>query len=527
MMPAENPNKADELLKRYAQKRREQAGDGSLHPANRRILQAAVAKEYPASGQSARAPWLDWLRSWRRSLLLSGATVGAVLALVWVVGEFSGKRPPLQLAKVEEMETRDASVSDRAMDAVSESQTPAGGSGVGGRELKVARLDDAPVALYDSARPQPSLRAANPAPSLAGPAEADTLNRFGSVTATVATPSPSVGLDYSVKLAEADAKSRVVVAAPPAEALEALPLSKQLADARSKAPVTEGYAVNLPKETATPPQSTATKWFGEAAQLGQVAEAKDKAERSSVLSRRSSADGNGPTQLAFRANEPAQSVAATSAAKNETLATQDQPSPLAVVVPAPALTGAVFFRQSDALQSSLAFSVGSFGAQKKQDGESVLGRFTVEQRGAQLRMIEADGSVYEGTIAADAGASRGIDGVSESRARLEKETVTRVGASQARYYSFRAAGTNRTLRQPVVLNGTFVTDEAEADGDAAGVSQPAVPPPAPFRRAIIPAPSINAPASSATDTNQIRLIEGTVRVGPTNEQRFRAVRGSR
>jgi len=47
-MPSEPDNKMDQLLKAYAQKRREEGGDAfGLHPATRKLMHAEVARRWP------------------------------------------------------------------------------------------------------------------------------------------------------------------------------------------------------------------------------------------------------------------------------------------------------------------------------------------------------------------------------------------------------------------------------------------------------------------------------------------------
>lgn len=67
----------------------------------------------------------------------------------------------------------------------------------------------------------------------------------------------------------------------------------------------------------------------------------------------------------------------------------------------------------------------------------VLTAFTWENDGRQIRVVDADGSVYTGP----------------TQAVAKKETVT--GGESDGSYAFRLTGTNRTLRQVVVFSGTY------------------------------------------------------------------------
>src|SRR6185503_5973576 len=106
-------------------------------------------------------------------------------------------------------------------------------------------------------------------------------------------------------------------------------------------------------------------------------------------------------------------------------------------------------------------------------------------------------------------------------------------------YSFRASGSNVTLRQMVVVNGRFApaTDTLTARRLAApagsGSSSP-VNTPAPTSASSTAPNRTNGGAQRpgfggryGYTTNQSATIEGTVRIGTTNQQWFRAVRSSR
>src|SRR5688572_3433962 len=78
-MPSEPDNRMDDLLKTYAKKRRDEAGEPlDLHPATRRLLQGEVAKLRPASIQKPR-PWFTfWLAYWPQ--------LGAAASILLVLG---------------------------------------------------------------------------------------------------------------------------------------------------------------------------------------------------------------------------------------------------------------------------------------------------------------------------------------------------------------------------------------------------------------------------------------------------------
>jgi len=157
----------------------------------------------------------------------------------------------------------------------------------------------------------------------------------------------------------------------------------------------------------------------------------------------------------------------------------------------------------------------------------------VELDGETIRVTDADQSVYEGAISNELMVAKSEvekDGTRGDSIRDEKRTLpnTMAPAGAARNYSFRAVGSNVTLKQMVVVNGRL----SGTDGLARSANRPAgmggaVPPPAaapaPTRgRAITDA--AGARGTTPLITNVALAIEGTVRIGATNEQRFRAVR---
>lgn len=89
------------------------------------------------------------------------------------------------------------------------------------------------------------------------------------------------------------------------------------------------------------------------------------------------------------------------------------------------------------------------GAKNSSASANVLNNFQFEQNGSQIRIVDKDGSIYEGGLVAD-GAKPGAAPVIESAAAAQN-----VNASLAQNFRFAAAGTNRSLRQRVLINGEF------------------------------------------------------------------------
>jgi hypothetical protein len=158
----------------------------------------------------------------------------------------------------------------------------------------------------------------------------------------------------------------------------------------------------------------------------------------------------------------------------------------------------------------------------------VLNDFVIEQRGTTVRLLDADGSVYDGALETPPSASfvtgQGFAGgpVRELISGDKSETAPR-----HQELSFRAAGSNVTLRQLVVVNGRFSpgTDTTRASR--------AMPAEAPSKVRDLAARRATPAVTQASNvfagqygaaTNATSTIEGTVRIGTTNQQWFRATR---
>ena len=158
---------------------------------------------------------------------------------------------------------------------------------------------------------------------------------------------------------------------------------------------------------------------------------------------------------------------------------------------------------------------------------TLLSSFELEQDGDRIRIYDADGSVYDGQVAASiepASQFAGITSASEQAKRgLSLADKSQIGqkagqlgatASQQKTV-FRASGTNRALNQLVVINGTLIS--ATNAGAKANTDSPAQSGPDPTL-------SYNAPAPPAAIPPLLR-IQGRAKFGATNEMEINAVRG--
>jgi len=152
-MPSEPDKKMDELLRTYARKRREDAGEPlEMHPATRRLLQAEAAKLRPREVAPQRT-WWSWLfLRWPRVAFAVG--VFALLAVaVWnAIPNRGQSSSPALLAKRDQQEKATAQATPLSRDGVA---VPAAAA-------PQAQLDDRSELDKDLAkRPQPGAKLAN------------------------------------------------------------------------------------------------------------------------------------------------------------------------------------------------------------------------------------------------------------------------------------------------------------------------------------------------------------------------------
>jgi hypothetical protein len=107
----------------------------------------------------------------------------------------------------------------------------------------------------------------------------------------------------------------------------------------------------------------------------------------------------------------------------------------------------------------------------------VLANFRMEQAGAQLRVVDSDGSIYLGElnptpVAPVSGSKDARTVKSEDKSVARRVTAPLAAASRpAQNYSYRAVGTNRTLNQQVVFTWNFVAQSnvlTQSKGKTAG-----------------------------------------------------------
>jgi hypothetical protein len=210
--------------------------------------------------------------------------------------------------------------------------------------------------------------------------------------------------------------------------------------------------------------------------------------------------------------------------------------------PEPNESGARYFRQPTPTSNADAAKQKAGRELDRLDTQpAVLNRFVIEQQGNSVRVVEADGSVYDGTVEEpvltdfDTDLAETFAEKKDQLAREKPVALKSAIAPPTDGYSFRASGSNMTLRQIVVVNGRFasgtnISARSAIGGGAGGLSGLSRNTPTASRsittnRANGPRPAFGGRYGLAT--NQPATIEGTVRIGVTNQQWFRAVRDSR
>ena len=428
----------EKLLRAFAKKRREDAGSNfELHPATRRMLQGEVARTFGKRAPEKRSFFHSLLENPRR-LAWAAAVVGIVALLAAIIlPAFRDEKNGFSLAKNEEL---GAAPKTEPVNAPVPTAAPGGAakelSGVSGqpqpgkkdselfdvqkdRALKKEKTADTtdgllalnepkeaekPLTLSDRSRDEsrthelaiaPSVE--RKSPELAADIQDQTLNRRATGASTVATTPPQSTTSPSALGGALAARSIAPTAAAPAPSTVA-------AATASPQPATPSPALQPPAEIA------------------------DKL----VMSK--------------------------------SLVTTEPPPP-----PAPAQNSSQLFYFSDAaanVTNSQKFKqVGlNLGAAKKTSGTrspavKVLTAFQFEQNGGDVRILDADGSVYNGRLQ-----------VTNEPLRMVSDAVTTSGAARSYRQSaqaqsqmpsvqnvvFRVSGTNKSLKEKVVFTGAFL-----------------------------------------------------------------------
>jgi hypothetical protein len=385
----DNERPIEKLLRRFAKKRRNAAGDNfELHPATRRVLQGEVARQFPK--QDGAAPEERGFRFW--PVLVYATCVLVVIGLVAIA----------VLPMLDGSESRSGRLSSSAIDDPAIANGLAT-NGSGPLLLASGSVETMDKQKSDGVRQQGLVRHE-------APLEMAEFKRF---------PEQKI--------------EREATAAAPAQA--------------GDGPV---ESLALAKETT----------------------------KSETAARRPATAAPQPTTVAAAEAAPADAETARFARREVTPA---RAAPTAPTVSASGVSAAEFVNRSNttdgklfAGQAGIENQVANFrNVAAPPPAVPVLASFKVEQRGDELRVIDQDGSTYEGNIVpvtapSDSAAARYFSDAAQPRPETpaprlrgggREATTLGVNAeadSTVQNYLFRVEGTNRTLRQQVVFTGNFV-----------------------------------------------------------------------
>lgn len=529
-MPPEPDNKMDELLKAYAKKRRTEAGE-PMHPATRRLLQAEAAKLRPAAEPEPKS-WLTTLRMFWPRVAVAAAVV--VVGGIAVISLF----PP-------------ASEKKEMLFAKHDTETPLVDRYASEERVALPHRSLAPAVV------PPAKPSGLPAVTLADDTKSTEMLRAESM--------PLLAVATQRDVADAEKAEKRMKAADPTRPAAPAPVRMEVGRSSTASSATT-VAAGPAAPAAQPPVSDPIA-------LGNVlAESKDK----------QIADGRGATpQTPFL-----EGAVASDAKKLDELAASKAKAE-AVQQPVPAASAADFAQLNAVeLQQQLNNATGrsrfaqvpganrpSLGKALPSPEATVLTTFLVEQTGDQVRVVDGDGSVYEGkVVAGDAAGAKELEDLTssrtggrqdESRRRSLAGQEVRQQQAQTRFnyqivnrqtstvWNFRASGTNRTLKQPVTIDAVVyeslmpvtITNVAGVAGIATVGqslnfyrSTPGEAPAQPPSYTVTTAPSQPAGGAAlqnnAYDSQSLYLnnvnnavrIQGNYRIGPTNQRPLDAVR---
>lgn len=494
----------DDLLKTYAKKRRDGAGAPfELHPATRKLLQAEAAKLRPRVAERIDSWFGALLTFWPRYAL---ATTVFLMLGVGAWSFFRSEEQPKQIALFDAKENSPRHERARSLESAEKKES-------GDRQFREAAGEE---------RESLQRRAASPIPAEPQVALRDEASiRLKAVADESKVKRNAAELAANDALQKSLTLNRTAPAAPPASAPMPVPIA----------------APASPAENAAAP----TLASADAKDKGALKGAQAPSETYSKLPQlpASAAEANAQKAPLFLATE------ADALARQNALAPAAQPPPPASVVAGTALAatrpaspqtaaaagadrfysrqGAVAQTNQNAAQSRNRFSqVQSIGRAPSlgQAGAAapVLAEFDFEQTGNRVRVVDADGSVYDGMIedAAKADdssqerARRGAAQVVELRKAGANQTAPADSAStDSPVWNFRASGTNRTLQQPVTINGVFYANSTNLGGQAIQSTLGAL-------------QKTQQPANASLPS--VQRIQGKVQVGTGAETQLDAVR---
>jgi hypothetical protein len=492
-MPDEPNKNIEEQLKTWAQKRREEAGAPlELHPATRKLLQDEVARTFakPAGEPRTGAPW--WKVLWPRL-----AVVGSICALLVIVFGLllpvasKSKTKSMQLAK---QESKIPVAESLRRDAVAQN-APAKSATAGETRVRSGE----PVPLRDEAANAPAV-SSTPAPTVAAPGQTPAVAGERFFAPEKSKDSLGVKLEAG-REAESDVRKNAELAyadkaketLPPLA--QAAPTARGLtADNEQPEVLRQRYGL-APTQPAKSDESAARRARSVSAQhapvpktpAAPVAGGKTVVERQVALNQATrGGGGSGGARIGdSSATGGVTALAEQNAANTDALTLALKPSEERTAAVQTVSLGTQVRTASLEQAAAFAYSADERGQLTQRFAQAqnyrrnfnsppppnVLNSFQLEQNGPQIRIVDADGSTYEGQIE-EPGIELEKRAKFTAEAAVELKKVQADGADQTQWanqngaanrnFWFRVAGTNRTLNQSVMFAGNLQVADTNA-----------------------------------------------------------------
>ena len=414
-MATEPEREIEKMLAAYAEERRNQAGAPfTLHPATRAVLQGEVTRRLAKTGanRSRSTSWLS--RWWPRLALVAGLAALAVVVI-----------PHLSPSRTREEGRMASSRTVLAPELSGIAPAPVGSE---------------PLASPASLTPPAAIP---PPAAVAAPVNVSpTSTRYRAAPVVVSAPGP----------ASAPASETAVVR----NSILSDRAAPVVASAPAPAPVMPATAPAAAKPVPNVPFDGAIREKVPVANSAPV----DLAVAPSALAR---SEGAAAAVTTFGGGKSAAPMSAMPVSRANPLAARFSDPGL------PELAQTQQFSQLSILSTAASGRVLSAPAMKTDAAPTgVLNNFRVEQTGDHLRVIDADGSSYTGTIG-----RRDISpGESARRATAPAAALGGPATAGSATYFFRVEGTNRSLRQLVRFSGEMVPTLSARPAGAAGAPLP-------------------------------------------------------
>ena len=421
----EPERKIEKWLKAYAKKRRTQADDPfKLHPATRRLLQSEVARDQPKSDDEDESVSLwEVIRQQWAILLSFAACIFLVGIILLPVTYYAAKKKSQTLATVSgarETANAPAVVSEEKLQASlgEKKDLDLAHHGLAGEETNAVLLADDRKAFVD----RDTVSATNNAP-------------FPTVAMTV-TPSAAPAMSESIKATPLEISPGPSTATPPSPVVAGgdYMVTRQPESSASVSNSLNGSYASQP----TPPPLVAAAAPNENLPTGQAGEQFQEAAPGAMPPVETPASEQNAAALQSWALSKSELHAATS-------------------------------RQLGELQNVYKNSVALLPA------TPVLANFQVQQNGNAIRLVDQDGSVYEGSLQPMYQKTEDQSELDANRRAMQNAVTVVAGlpsqqitAAQdalqlAQTYFFHVYGTNRTMKQTVAFTGSLTVNSASTN----------------------------------------------------------------